>query len=89
MSSCWRRTHVFYIRCAACHGYAGAGDGPVVGLIRRPADFTRKQPTAERVRSVLLHGVPGTAMTPMQQNMSLSDRDALVVFVRSLFRGAH
>ena len=81
--------NLFQVRCAACHGPAGRGDGPAAGgLIRRPADLSRKQPTAERVRSVLLRGIPGTAMTPMQQNLSLSDRDGLVVFVRSLFTGA-
>jgi len=79
---------LFQIRCAACHGPAGRGDGPAgATLARRPADLGGKQPTVERVRSVLLHGIPGTAMTAMQQNLSLQDRDALVVFVRSLFQG--
>jgi high-affinity iron transporter len=77
---------LFRVRCAVCHGAEGHGDGPAAARLRRPpADFSRKQPGPERVRSVLLHGVPGTAMTAMQQNLSESDRDALVLFVRSLF----
>jgi mono/diheme cytochrome c family protein len=77
---------VFRVRCAACHGTEGRGDGPAAAeLSRPPADFSRKQPGAERVRAVLLNGVPGTAMTAMQQNLSESDREALVLFVRSLF----
>ena len=77
---------VFRVRCAACHGPEGHGDGPAAArLARQPADFSRKQPGAERVRAVLLNGVPGTAMTAMQQNLSESDREALVLFVRSLF----
>ena len=85
---------VFRVRCAACHGADGRGDGPAAARLGRPpADFSQKQPGSERVRAVLLHGVAGTAMTPMQQNLSESDRDAVVLFVRSLFeegpRGKH
>jgi cbb3-type cytochrome c oxidase subunit I/cbb3-type cytochrome c oxidase subunit II len=77
---------LFRLRCAICHGAEGRGDGPAAVRLRRPpADFSRKQPGAERVHAVLLHGIPGTAMTPMQQNLSESDRDALVLFVQSLF----
>jgi mono/diheme cytochrome c family protein len=77
---------VFRVRCAVCHGHEGRGDGPAAARLRRPpADFSQKQPGSERARAVLLNGVPGTAMTPMQQNLSESDRDALVLFVRSLF----
>jgi cbb3-type cytochrome c oxidase subunit I/cbb3-type cytochrome c oxidase subunit II len=78
---------VFRVRCAVCHGAAGRGDGPAAARLRRlPADFSRKQPASERVRAVLLHGISGTAMTPMRQNLSESDTDALVLFVRSLFQ---
>ena len=79
--------------CSACAarfatGPRGAGTGRRRrGCVAAPADFSRKQPGSERVRAVLLHGVPGTAMTPMQQNLSESDREALVLFVRSLFEG--
>src|SRR5262245_36512348 len=79
---------LFRVRCAVCHGADGQGDGPAAVQLRRPpADFNRKQPSAERVRAVLLAGIPGSAMTPMQQNLSETDRDALVVFVRTLFAG--
>jgi cbb3-type cytochrome oxidase cytochrome c subunit/cytochrome c553 len=77
---------LFRVRCAVCHGVAGHGDGPAAARLQRPpADFSRKQPGPDRVRAVLLRGIPGTAMTAMQQNLSESDRDALVLFVRSLF----
>lgn len=79
---------LFRVRCSVCHEIDGYGDGSAAPTLRRPpADFSRKQPSAERVRSVLLTGIPGSDMTPMPQNMSESDRDALVVFVRSLFKG--
>ena len=79
---------MFRVRCAVCHGADGQGDGPAAVRLRRPpADFRRKQPSAERVRAVLLEGIPGSAMTPMQQNLSEGERDALVVFVRTLFAG--
>src|SRR5262245_6773694 len=79
---------LFRVRCAVCTGAEGQGDGPAAARLRRqPADFGRKQPSAERVRAVLLAGIPGSAMTPMQQNMSETERDALVVYVRALFAG--
>ena len=79
---------MFRLRCAACHGAEGYGDGPAgVRLPRAPADFSRKQPSPECVRAALFHGISGTAMTAMQQNLSESDTDALVLFVRSLFEG--
>jgi hypothetical protein len=37
------------------------------------------------VRLVLFNGIPGTAMTAMQQNLSPEDLDALTMFVRSLW----
>jgi mono/diheme cytochrome c family protein len=79
---------VFEIRCAACHGRDGRGDGPSdMRTPRLPANFHSKQPTLQRARSVLAYGVGGTAMVRMDQNMSAGQRDAVVGYVQSLFDG--
>jgi mono/diheme cytochrome c family protein len=54
-------------------------------LPRLPADFTTKQPTVARVRSVLERGIPGTAMQAMAQNLTAAQLDAVVEHVRSLY----
>jgi mono/diheme cytochrome c family protein len=77
---------VYEIRCAACHGAGGDGSGPArVRFTRPPADFTRKQPTRERIVQVLEQGVPGTAMTPMRRLLSARELEALVGYLQSRY----
>lgn len=77
---------VYEIRCAACHGAGGDGSGPArVRFTRPPADFTRKQPTRERIVQVLEQGVPGTAMTPMRRLLSARELDALVAWLQARY----
>lgn len=77
---------VYEIRCAACHGAGGSGAGiSRTRFTRPPADFTRKQPTRERVLQVLEEGVPGTAMTPMKRLLNAKELDAVVAYLQSAY----
>jgi mono/diheme cytochrome c family protein len=79
---------VYEIRCAACHGQGGDGSGVArTRFTRPPADFTRKQPTRERIVQVLEQGIPGTAMTPMRRLLSDKELDAVVAYLQSRFGG--
>lgn len=79
---------VYEIRCAACHGEGGGGAGVSrTRFMRPPADFTRKQPTRERIIQALEQGIPGTAMTPMKRLLSAKEVDAVVAYVQSTFGG--
>lgn len=78
--------NVFSIRCSACHGLNADGEGQAASRIgRRPTDFTRKQPTKERIVDVLAKGVPGTAMTPMKRLVSDAEVEGLVAFIQSVY----
>ena len=78
--------NVYEVRCAACHGSDGRADGPADMRLRRlPANFHQKSPSRARARDVLAHGVPGTAMVRMDQNMSPSQRDAVIAYTQSFF----
>jgi mono/diheme cytochrome c family protein len=80
---------VYGARCASCHGDDGRGDGPAeMRLPRLPADFTLKQPGAERARDVLDHGIAGTGMQAMAQNLTASQIDAVIVYAQAFFEGA-
>ena len=77
---------LFVATCASCHGDSGGGNGPAAGaLAPAPTNFHLKKPTEERAWDVLENGVPGTAMPPWQNQLSVDQRHALVEFVRSLY----
>ena len=77
---------LFVATCASCHGETGAGNGPAAGaLAPAPTNFHLKKPTEERVWDVLENGVPGTAMPPWRNQLSVDQRHALVEFLRSLY----
>jgi mono/diheme cytochrome c family protein len=71
--------------CAGCHGVDGSGDGPgAATMMPRPRDFTTGKyeirstpsgalPTDDDIRSVILDGMPGTAMPGWREH--LSDRE--------------
>lgn len=78
---------VYRTRCASCHGASGHGDGPSeMALARLPADFHVKQPTTARASDVLEHGIAGTGMQAMAQNMTPAQREAVIAYVRSLYQ---
>lgn len=77
---------VYEIRCAACHGVGADGSGVSrTRFTRPPADFTRKQPSRERIVQVLEKGIPGTAMTPMKRLLSPKELDAVVAYLQSAY----
>ena len=77
---------LFAATCASCHGVTGAGNGPTAGaLAPAPTNFHLKKPSEERAWDVLENGVPGTAMPPWRDQLSVDERRALVEFVRSLY----
>jgi cytochrome c oxidase cbb3-type subunit I/II len=76
---------LFVANCASCHGGGGAGNGPAGALAPSPTNFQLTKPTRERAWDVLENGVPGTAMPPWRDQLSVDQRRALVEFVRSLY----
>jgi mono/diheme cytochrome c family protein len=78
--------NVFAIRCSACHGAFADGQGAAAGRVGRPpTDFTRKQPTRERIVDVLTSGIRGTAMTPMRRLVSDAELDGVVAYLQSVY----
>ena len=85
LASLARGATVYAVNCVSCHGANGDGNGPAAkALLPRPADLTSKQPDANLVQRVLDEGVPGTSM-PAWPGLSAADRQAVSVFVRSLY----
>jgi cytochrome c oxidase cbb3-type subunit I/II len=77
---------LFVEHCASCHGEKGDGRGPAAGaLAPAPTNFHLEQPTHTRVRDILEHGVPGTAMPSWTDQLSDSDRLLLSSYIRSFF----
>jgi mono/diheme cytochrome c family protein len=75
---------LFDVRCGACHGKEGRGDGVVASAIRpKPADLSVARFSADRLHQVIREGVQGTAM-PAQPDLLLADRQAIVTYVQSL-----
>lgn len=63
---------VHMANCMACHGKAGAGDGPAARALRPPPrswvtpEFWAEM-TPERIRAAVRAGAPGTAMMGFPQ----------------------
>ncbi len=91
-SNAARGKEVYLANCAICHGSEGRGDGPAAYLVfPKPRDFTRgifklhssaRLPTDADLLRTITQGIPGTAM-PGWPSLSLADRQALVVYVKS------
>ena len=78
----------YRVHCARCHGPEGRGDGADSAVLRPPPrDFATRPwshgESAEAIRSVILQGVPGTAMTGWSHLLSAEQLNAVVEYVRS------
>jgi len=77
---------LFGMYCSSCHGSDGRGDGPsAVTLHPPPRDFAvrpwRFPITKESIRTVILDGIPGTAMASSRAALTAADVDAIVDYV--------
>lgn len=83
----------FAMRCAACHGYNGAGDGPGSGsLAVKPTNFSEAEfryssteglPTDDDLARIIRHGVPNNGM-PGWPGMPTDERHAVIQFIKTL-----
>jgi len=77
---------VYDVRCTACHGPTGGGDGPAAAAIDpRPRNFRDaefwKSHTPEQLREVVKHGKPGTLMAPFEGVLSDAEIDDVVRYL--------
>lgn len=82
---------VFTKLCAACHGPAGAGDGPAAAALKpRPASFTDAQFQASRTDAQLTASITGgkPPMPPFGKQLTAEQIRALVAYVRALGKQA-
>lgn len=86
---------VFAMRCAACHGESGKGDGPgAAALNPKPRDYTNTEwqasVTDEQLKKTILYGGAAVGKSPaMPASTDLDGKpelDLLVQYIRS-FKG--
>lgn len=78
---------VFQLRCQACHGDRGRGDGPLaVALEPKPADLLLHAPqhTPGELFYFISEGVPGSAMPAWKGALSETERWQLVHYLMTL-----
>ena len=79
---------LFAANCVNCHGAQGGGDGPAAGALKpSPVNFHVRQPTADRARSVIQNGIPGSSMPAWKSRLNDDERNLLARYVQSLFDG--
>jgi len=87
---------VYEKRCAWCHGWEGAGDGPAAEFLNpRPRDFTsgvykyktspfdQPVPSDDDVLRTIKEGLPGTSMPGWTDLLSESDMKGLVTYIKT------
>jgi len=84
---------IYASRCAFCHGEGGRGDGPAgVTMKPPPPDMTSpafwQRRTPQTLRTVILRGVPGTAMPGYQGTLDDEQLDALIGYLEGFRTGA-
>jgi len=82
---------VFEIRCAACHGSGGGGDGPAAAaIVPKPRNFQDPEfwraRSTQQLRLVVQKGRPGTLMAPFEGVLSDAEIDAVVAYLVATFR---
>lgn len=84
---------IYDIRCAACHGAEGRGNGPAAAAITpKPRDLSDpafwRGRTKAQLRLAVLQGRPGTLMAPYEGVLSPAEIDAVIDHLVSAFRPA-
>lgn len=75
---------IFAKNCAGCHGEMADGQGPAAaGLFPKPSGLIEANYTIKHLTSVLMNGVPGTAM-PAWRDLPRSEIEALVAHLKTL-----
>jgi mono/diheme cytochrome c family protein len=92
MVSLERGKNIYVSNCAVCHGDDGGGSmWTKTSLNPPPRDFTTLQSmeelTRERMLSSVSYGRPGTAMMSFAKNLSKTEIEAVVDYVRNEFIG--
>lgn len=77
---------VFSMYCVNCHGVSGKGDGPIgQSLVPPAADLTLLGKRSDHaILDTIRNGRPGTAMPSWKNDLSRSDLEDLVAFIRTL-----
>jgi mono/diheme cytochrome c family protein len=81
---------LYHDYCSVCHGDKGDGNSRAKGgLSTRPRDFTQaglsKILTRETMINIVLHGVPGTAMTGWSTRLNRAQAEKIVDYVRNTY----
>lgn len=75
---------IFAKNCQGCHGEMGDGEGPAAeGIFPRPSGLMEANFTTKHLTSVLMNGVPGTAM-PAWRDLPKDDVVALIAHLKIL-----
>ena len=87
---------IFEKRCAWCHGWGGAGDGPAAEFLNpRPRDFTsgvfkykttpfdKTLASDEDIMRTIKEGLPGTSMPGWTDLLSEEDIKGLITYVKA------
>ena len=81
---------IYHGSCSVCHGDDGKGaHWAGSGLKPPPRDFTTEEArtslSRERMRSAILDGRPGTAMTSFSRQLSSAQADAVIDYIQQAF----
>jgi mono/diheme cytochrome c family protein len=80
---------LYQLRCAACHGPQGRGDGAAAGALKpAPRDLVApgfwEARSAAAVADAIRHGKPGTAMVAYESLLTDQEIDDIVAFLEGL-----
>ncbi|HEY9682162.1 MAG TPA: cbb3-type cytochrome c oxidase subunit I [Drouetiella sp.] len=77
---------IFLQNCASCHGASGEGNGEAAQfLLPHPGNLTASRMSTETLSSIIVNGLPGTAM-PAWRDMPQRDVESLVVYLTTLYK---
>lgn len=78
---------IYAARCAQCHGENGAGDGPAASRFPIPStDFRAQRIDYQLGAQVIRDGMEGTPMAPWNGQISATETDAVMRYIRRLYQ---